>query len=916
MKAIISASCIVFFFSPAHSQLLQNYADSARIFDSLANRYYYQGKYDSAEPLFLKAKRIQEISVGKDNQPYAAICVDLANLYDDKGYYDKALPLYSEAMKTVEKLFGTDNRHYAMACMNFAVLLQHMGRDENAKLLYLQAKDIIQRVLGKSNPTYAACCMNLAIVYKDLAQYDQAEQLYLEALRIQETVAGKDNPQYASECCNLADLYDEMGQYEKAEALYLEARQIQAKVLGKDNPNYASDCQNLAIVYYHMNKYDKAEALYLEAKGIQAKILGKTNPQYANTCLNLAIIYKDTKQFEKSELLILEARQVFVEDFGKDDPRYAKCCENLSNLNRELGQYEKAEQLCQEAKQIRKKIFGREHPDYGWSCQNLASLYRLMHRPMLADEEYQESFFVRTNYLFSVFQFTDEKEKTAYVHNILGEDDGAYSFYLAEKIKSGQPYSISLFHRNLILYASRDLKKQLYYTGDTALVDKYNQWKDLKLHLSNLYSRPVSERKEDPAVIEEEASRREKELVRLSANFKSWQQRTDWKDIQKKLQGDEASIEFASFHFTDGKRVSDSMVYVALVLRKDSPLPRTVYLFNENRLKDLLYATGNTITKDGVATLYASRGVIGNNKPAADRSIYDLVWKPLEKELTGVRTIYFAPSGMLHRIAFAALPLNKRDVLSDRYKLVQVASTASVPDLSPTFITPSDNLRLYGGIDYGADSTFAYLPGTVAEIDSIESLAKTRKIKSVALTGTDATEGSFKELDGKASPSVIHLATHGFFFPDPKNKPTNIFQSSDNPLLRSGLLLAGSNLAWQGKPVEGQEDGILTAYEVSNMYLPNTKLVVLSACETALGDIRGSEGVYGLQRAFKIAGVTNLVMSLWRVPDKETVEFMQTFYNNLFVGKSISNAFYQAQNTLKAKYRSDPYKWAAWVLVR
>ena len=134
--------------------------------------------------------------------------------------------------------------------------------------------------------------------------------------------------------------------------------------------------------------------------------------------------------------------------------------------------------------------------------------------------------------------------------------------------------------------------------------------------------------------------------------------------------------------------------------------------------------------------------------------------------------------------------------------------------------------------------------------------------------------------------------------------------------MRSGLFFAGANNAWKGKPIEGVEDGILTSYEVSDLYLPNTKLAVLSACQTALGDIQGNEGVYGLQRAFKIAGVQNLVMSLWKVPDAETAEFMQAFYKNIFEKQSINDAFYNAQTVMKNKYRDEPYKWAAWVLVR
>ena len=132
---------------------------------------------------------------------------------------------------------------------------------------------------------------------------------------------------------------------------------------------------------------------------------------------------------------------------------------------------------------------------------------------------------------------------------------------------------------------------------------------------------------------------------------------------------------------------------------------------------------------------------------------------------------------------------------------------------------------------------------------------------------------------------------------------------SDNPLMRSGLCFAGANYAWQGKAIEGVEDGILTSYEVSNLYLPNTKLAVLSACQTALGDIQGNEGVYGLQRAFKIAGVENLVMSLWKVPDAETAEFMQEFYKQMFENQLINKAFYKAQAVLRNKYSKEPFKW-------
>ena len=189
-------------------------------------------------------------------------------------------------------------------------------------------------------------------------------------------------------------------------------------------------------------------------------------------------------------------------------------------------------------------------------------------------------------------------------------------------------------------------------------------------------------------------------------------------------------------------------------------------------------------------------------------------------------------------------------------------------------------------------------------------------------SGAVATEEEFKALDGR-SPQVLHLATHGFFLPttdtkrknnnDP-NPGNNAFTVQQNPMFRSGLVLTGGNHAWKGDPaVPGREDGILTAYEIAQMDLSSTDLVVLSACETALGDLQGNEGVIGLQRAFKMAGVKQMIMSLWRVPDKETMELMTMFYRNWLGGQSTREALRSAQLKMKEKY--PPYYWAAFVVV-
>jgi CHAT domain-containing protein len=293
-------------------------------------------------------------------------------------------------------------------------------------------------------------------------------------------------------------------------------------------------------------------------------------------------------------------------------------------------------------------------------------------------------------------------------------------------------------------------------------------------------------------------------------------------------------------------------------------------------------------------------------------------------------------------------------LLSDRVKLIQLNTTATALHKDNRQLTPDDEVLLYGGVEYdvtpaemretamhsGRNSGesaplpeeilrgsgpggFGYLSGSRKEIDAIAAIAARKKFETRIFYGRAATEEEIKSLSGPGSPAILHIATHGFFFPDPSHgkggkagKEVAAFRSSTDPLFRSGLALSGANNAWAGKPVAGIQDGILTAFEVSSMYLPHTKLAVLSACETGLGEVNGSEGVYGLQRAFRMAGVEHLVMSLWKVPDLETAEFMQLFYRNLFSRQSITEAFHDAQSRMRDKYRNQPYKWAAWILTR
>jgi CHAT domain-containing protein len=444
----------------------------------------------------------------------------------------------------------------------------------------------------------------------------------------------------------------------------------------------------------------------------------------------------------------------------------------------------------------------------------------------------------------------------------------------------------------------------------------------------------------------------EQQLSRASASFQSQisSQSITTKDIKDRLAADEAAVEFISFPLYN-KKWTDSTMYAALILLPKDTVAHFIPLCEERQLRNIFKLSAAVASR----STRSSKGGHVNAPAAFSDSLYTLIWKPLEQYLTGVHTVFYAPAGLLNRIAFNALRPDAAHFLIDKYQLHQLLSTRSIAMNTPA-ITKHATASIWGNIKYdlttaaptnllasrGAVSTdtsisafnlytedtrasrgtgFGPLPYTKTEMDSIEKVFQEAHIPTIPISGNAATEEAFKAMDGK-SPQVLHLATHGFFLPVKENKPkeneignnSNTFTVQQNPMFRSGLVLAGGNEAWKGAPVPaGKEDGILTAYEIAQLDLSNTDLVVLSACETALGDIQGNEGVIGLQRALKMAGVKQMMVSLWPVPDKQTVELMNLFYHNWLSGLTTREALRQAQLTMKQQY--EPYFWAAFTLV-
>ena len=979
LRGILLFALYLFYGSGLLAQSWKEYSDSAKIFrdqnkidqaieyyilareslpkDSLtsdtyigittliANLYFnVKSQYATAEPYFLEAREIIKMKYGAENDRYITNANFLGMVNHKLIKYRPAENYYTEAKQITERLYTRKSKQYAVSCNFLGILFNDDGQFEKAEQQHFEAKTIREQFLPKEEAAYAQSCNNLAAIYWNLGKMDKAEPLAIQAKEIRGRAPGIPKSAYAISCVNLGNIYRDMGKYEQAEALYIDAKNAREIYFTKQHDDYALSCDILADLYYYMKLYNKAEPLYLEAKGIREILdTARKGYYYGQSCGSLAALYREMGKYKEAESLALEAQAIWENIGAEADGDLAINTNNLGALYYSLREYDKAEQFFIRAREIWKKRLGESHPFYTENSLSLARVYWGKNKVEKANELYVKAFEAQHLQSASLFSFTSEEEKQLYLKNITGTEDEYQSFYFDKMNRDnrGQPYLISLQKRNQILSSSQQLRQLIYTSNDTTLTRTYDTWISYKKQIAAIYSKGDMAKNEHLAGIKEKADLLEKDLTRRSSAFGKAQQKSiSWEDIQQQLKPSDAAIEFIEFNYFNGHRTTDSIFYAALVLRKGMKEPEYVTLFEKRQVDSLLRKTASG--SQSINTFY-TRGLKVKTESSLSRLAFNTIWKPLEEKLKGVNTIYFAPAGLLHRIAFAALPVDSATLLSDKYQLFQVSTTAAVTAQTADYVKPDDKIYLFGGVQYAQvapktkpavntgplakRSGFDYLPGTAMEVNQVALAGRSKKYSPVVIKGWDAREDSVKQLTGKGSPRVLHIATHGFFFDDPQKTTIEnqadssvggkVFQQSENPLFRSGLLFAGANDTWKGKPAEEmEEDGILTAYEVANLYLPNIKLVALSACETALGDIKGSEGVYGLQRAFKMAGAENLLMSLWKVPDAETAEFMHLFYKNVFDQKAIDKSFYEAQAVMRNKYRHSPYKWAAWILIR
>ena len=935
-------------------RLLGNeHRDVAATIASLAIIYSRIGEYDKTEPLCLRALAIREKALGKDHPDTAQSLNNLAGLYTLQGKYVEAEPFYKRALDIREKALGKDHLSTAECLNDIATIHYLQWKYVEAEPLYRRALDIREKALGKDHFTTAGSVSSLANLYYLQAKYVEAEPLLKRALDIREKTLGKDHPDTANSINNLAELYNKQGKYLEAEPLHKRALDIREKALGKDHPSTGASLNNLAALYRAQGKYLEAEPLYKRALDIREKALGKNHPATATSLSNLAVLYAFQGKYVEAEPLYKHALEIREKALGKNHPDTANSLNNLAGLYRAQGKYAEAEPLFKRALDIWEKALGKDHPSTVTSLNNLAALYTAKGDPVQAVKFQSRANAASERNLTRNFVIGSERQRMAYLATLSEQTDQTISLHLRyapnDSMARNLAATLILQRKGRALDATSQNLNALrgrFNAEDQALLDRLTETRSLiaRLALGRPQKMTAEQHRDRIKALEDEADKNEADISRRSDEFRAQFLPVTLETVRAAIPLDSALIEFASYRPFNAKATTRDEVfsqprYVAYVLRRGGEVKWRE--LGEARGIDMAIAALRKALRD------PRRGDVMRLARVVDAKVF----QPVRPLLGNVSRLLISPDGSLNLIPFAVLVNERGRHAVERYSISYLASGRDLLRLQvarksrggPLVVAAPDFGRVGQVEEAGLkrqqkdasegevkaesarsavrDLYFPPLPDAAQEGEALRVLLP----GATLLTKRQATKAALSQM---RSPRLLHIATHGFFLEDQNltsagepgaetltDDPDRALQrlerrgvSIESPLLRSGLALAGAN--------EQKEDdnGILTALEVTGLNLWGTKLVTLSACDTGVGEVKNGDGVHGLRRALVLAGAETQVMSLWAVPDKATRELMVSYYRMLQQGQGRGEALRRVQLEMlkKMKWRH-PYYWAGFI---
>ena len=750
------------------------------------------------------------------------------------------------------------------------------------------------------------------------SSYKYVIRLYNLAMEIYDAIGIKDTMVYASYLEELADYNSKIGDYTEAIRVETIAMEIMYKNEAKDG-YYAKKLGDLAYYYSIIDNLSEAIRLGTSAADIFRELPTiegdgfDYSVEYGKSLTRLAEYYAKCENYtEAIKIGTLASKILSKETFPSS--HYIESLINLADYNSKISNY--SETLRLGTKAIKFGI--TNHHNFLRLADCLFETGQFDTVVNLYEQIFQKNFFV----LSDLFKMTTE-ERSAYWNKIfpflsdiipnttytISQNSSLFKKTTYANITS-LAFNGQVFSKQLLLGTEVELKKN--NEQHESFTEEYKQFTDNFRIMDSLlqlpYSKKIKNKIDSIWSYQRHQILFDFELPMESFFDKYHNLLIDWRDIQNSLHKNDLVIEFMNFN----ERSTNQQIYIALVLKKGMKHPELVKLF---------------IQDDFVA--------VKESQYYGTSILYNLIWKPLDNYLQGVQNVYFSPAGKFHTIGIEYLPDEKGEIFAKKFNAYRLSSTRELA-LNHT-VNQNKKASVFGGIVYDFDESdwqniseeeaeragLTFLKGAKKESEEITQILSDSSFNVSYGTDKAATEESFKKLSGSGI-KILHIATHGFYEPESKdNSFADMLSSGDKnskedlSLSRSGLFFAGANTALDPEQrqfiPDGVDDGILTAKEISRMDFKGLDLVVMSACQTGLGEVT-SEGVFGLQRGFKKAGAQTIVMSLWNVSDKPTRELMTEFYRNLVSGKTKREAFILAQDKIRKKY-IDPKMWAGFIMV-
>lgn len=944
-----------------------------------ANVYFYIGdahraNYNTKQAIayFIKERQVREKILPVDPDGYSNSLYNLMYIYAQAGNISASIDVGETLIEFDQTTYGLESEEFIFSLGDYADYLLQSNRWQLAEIKLKNAMSSLPR----NSKYFGLIEARLGYVYTFSGLYSKAERSYNAALPAILDSYGEESREYQLTLGGYATLLMNQGKYDRAEEiLALTVTAIQLSDWEEKDFQYYTALNNLSLAYQSLGQYASAESSFEDILRSDSILLGVNHPDFAITLSNLGQLYTDERKFEESEQALLkaletlrsngevnsissaivlnnlarnyekwgkhlqaiplleEALKIFESELGKKSPEYATALFNLGVANLSVSPSVGYAYL-KKAANTRRKTLGTRHPVYAETLEKL-SVYNWKKRNKKEVRKLMRELFA--NYYFQVEDFfpvlTEEEKSNLYFNRIRPSQEYYASWVMKEEKNNpeelGELYSITLNTKGLILYATDKVRQRISQSGDSSLIELYENWESQKELLAYYYSQNKNQVELDSLI--KSSKNTEKELSRRSAVFSREIIRPNvtWQEVQRALKPGEAAIEMVRFrsYDIDSLKFSNTINYAILILTSSTTNGPELVMKDNGELLENRFLS---YYRNGIQFKVDNEYSYGN--------YFEEIHDALKRH--NIKTLFLSTDGAYNMISMGSIknPFTQK-YLIEELDIRLVTSTRDLLQATPKKSSGQSSL-LIGFPTYdlkdspensnriknqsttlvsrsirGALSRFARgengireLPGTKKEVDQINETLMVRYSPEV-LTGTEATESNVKKLN---NPGILHIATHGYFLGDEISPALR----TPNPLLNSGLILAGATnfIQYGENPLHAEDDGILTAYEAMNLSLDETDFVVLSACETGLGVVQNGEGVYGLQRAFQLAGANYVIMSLWPVDDEATQVLMSSFYKEWMESGDVRNAFMLAQLETKRTY-GNPFYWGAFILV-